>query len=257
MSTNIFNPNDLVFYGWNTVKRNIGFFAVLGIIVAALYYLPGLLEMEILQVIDLEIIAIFWALIYLIIYQFVDMGLIGIAFDFYNGASPSIEALFKNYRLFPNYLAGSIIYMLLVCAGLIFIVPGIYLALKHQFYGYLIIEKGMGPIAALKESGKMTDGLKKNLLEFWLTLFCSIIVIMLLLNYIIILPVSFVIGVISLDLQSVFRIMAEVFTMIIKLMIIAPIMKLAMVYVYKILQQHNASERSSSASLQDRGIVTE
>lgn len=259
MSNNIFNPTDPVFYGWNIVKSNIRFFGVLGVIIAGLYYLPALLEMKTLQVVDLEIIALFWALIYLIIYQFVDMGLIRIAFKFYNGASPTIEDLFANYRLFPKYLAGSIIYMLLVGAGFIFfILPGIYFALKYQFYGYLIIDKGMGPIAALKESSKMTDGFKKNLIEFWLTLFCSIAVISLLLSYFIILPARVITGAISPDLQSDFNIIVEIIITIIKIVIIAPIMKLSMVYVYKIFVQRNAPEASSPPeSPEDSGIVTE
>ena len=258
MSNNMFDPTDPIFYGWNIVKRNIRFFGVLGVIIAGLYYLPALLEMTTLQMIDLEIIAIFWALIYLIIYQFVDMGLIGIAFKFYNEASPSIEDLFANYRLFPKYLAGSIIYMLVISAGFIFfILPGIYFALKYQFYGYLIIEKGMGPIAALKESSKMTDGFKKNLLEFWLILFCSIAVIMLLLSFFIMLPVSLITMAISPDLQSAFSMITDIISMIIKLTIVVPIIKLSMVYVYKIFLQHNAPEASPSESLVEGGNVTD
>ncbi len=66
----------------------------------------------------------------------------------------------------------------MVAVGLmLLIVPGIYLGLKYQFYGYAIADKGIGPIDALKESDRMTEGAKQNLLIFWLTLYCGIIVV--------------------------------------------------------------------------------
>jgi len=75
--------------------------------------------------------------------------------------------LFSSYPLVINYIIASILYGLMVIVGLIFlIVPGIYLAIKHQFYTYLIVDKGMGPIEAIKESGRITKGALWNLLGF-------------------------------------------------------------------------------------------
>jgi uncharacterized membrane protein len=59
----------------------------------------------------------------------------------------------------------------MVAIGFVFlIVPGIYLAVKYQFYDYLIVDKGMGPIEAIKRSGVLTEGVKWNLVLFWLAL---------------------------------------------------------------------------------------
>jgi uncharacterized membrane protein len=133
------------------------------------------------------------AIIYLIIYQVVELGLVGISLEFRDGNPHEIEDLFKNYRLFPNFLAATIIYGFMVAIGFILlIVPGIYLALKYMFYGYLIVDKGLGPIEALKESGRMTQGAKKNIIVYWLTLWCGMIVIMLILGLFVAAPAGFI-----------------------------------------------------------------
>ena len=50
------------------------------------------------------------------------------------------------------------------------IIPGIIWAIKFQFYDYLIIDKKLGPIEALKKSAVITKGAKGNLFVFGLLL---------------------------------------------------------------------------------------
>jgi uncharacterized membrane protein len=49
-------------------------------------------------------------------------------------------------------------------------VPGIYLALKYQFYNYLIRDQGKGLVEAIRISGVLTEGVMWNLVLFWLML---------------------------------------------------------------------------------------
>ncbi len=54
---------------------------------------------------------------------------------------------------------GSILYGLMVLGGLILcVIPGIYLAIRFSFYGYLIIDRDTGPVGALKRSWEITRG---------------------------------------------------------------------------------------------------
>lgn len=56
---------------------------------------------------------------------------------------------------------------LLILAGLIFfIVPGVYLAIRWMFAELCVIDQGMRPIEALRESSRLTDGHKWKLLLF-------------------------------------------------------------------------------------------
>jgi uncharacterized membrane protein len=66
-----------------------------------------------------------------------------------------------------RYLIGSILYGLIILAGFILLViPGIYFGIKYQYYSYLIIDKKLNPMEAIKESGNITQGNIGNLFLF-------------------------------------------------------------------------------------------
>ena len=82
-----------------------------------------------------------------------------------------VKALFVHYRLMWRYLGAAILYGIIVVLGLIaLIVPGIYFALKYQFYAYLIVDKNLDVFGALKKSAEMTQGVKWKLFGFLLVL---------------------------------------------------------------------------------------
>jgi uncharacterized membrane protein len=77
---------------------------------------------------------------------------------------PKLQIFFLLIHLFFKYLIGDILYGLIIIGGLILlIIPGIIWAIQFQFFGYLIIDKGLGPIEALKKSSKITKGAKWDL----------------------------------------------------------------------------------------------
>lgn len=253
MSDKIFEPFDPILFGWNTLKSNLSFFTVLMVIVAGLYYIVPLIQMIFMSDMvstpqaSMLWLAIISAFLYLIIYQVSELGLITIALEFRDGVAHNIEDFFKNYRLIPNFFIGTIIYGLMVTIGFIlFVIPGIYLSLKYLFYGYLIVDKGLGPIEALKESGRMTDGAIKDLIVYLLTLWCGSAVIMMILGIFIIAPLGFISAAISKELAAGFAVIVNLILMIFNLLIIMSITKLSMADVYRILEA-----RSADASLFD------
>lgn len=75
--------------------------------------------------------------------------------------------LFSQYRLVLHYLIGSILYGAIVAIGLVLlIVPGIIFAIRMQLWSYFVVDKHLGPIAALRGSWKITHGSAFNLLLF-------------------------------------------------------------------------------------------
>ena len=57
---------------------------------------------------------------------------------------------------------------MIVLSGIILlIIPGIIWSVKYSFVGYFIVDKGLGPIEALKESSLITNGAKQDLFLFW------------------------------------------------------------------------------------------
>jgi uncharacterized membrane protein len=170
MSPRFFSKSEAILFGWNTLKKNFGFFLGMLAIVVAVNVLGGLVMSSFSEeapkalVIALSVIS--WILDLLI-----GIGVIKIALKFCDQEQATYRDLFSAYRLLLNYLVGSIVYGIMVAIGFVFlIVPGIYLAVKYQFYAYLIIDKGMGPIDAIKRSGVLTEGVKRNLVLFWLAL---------------------------------------------------------------------------------------
>lgn len=70
---------------------------------------------------------------------------------------------------FWNFLGATLVYSLVVFVGLIFcVVPGIIAALGLHFCTLLVIDRKLGPIEALSESWRLTNGLKWALLLFFL-----------------------------------------------------------------------------------------
>lgn len=74
-----------------------------------------------------------------------------------------------NPRPFWKYIGGSVASGLVVFLGLILlIVPGVIAALAFYFTLYLIVEKQLWPIEAMKESVRITRGYRMQLLLFTL-----------------------------------------------------------------------------------------
>ena len=168
MKAQKFSKSEAIRFGWNTMKSHLGFFIVLLILVALIYVVPDILA-ELTK--DTPILPTIIAIASLVLYVLTQMGLIGISLKFVNGDKGKLADLFAYLPLFLKYLLGSIIYGLIVFGGIILlIVPGIIWGIKFQFYKYFIVDKGLGPIEALKKSSAITKGVKSDLFLFGILL---------------------------------------------------------------------------------------
>jgi hypothetical protein len=168
-----FSIGDAVQFGWDTMKNNIAFFIIMIIILWVAAAVPsGLGSMSYrMSVGAAAIFGLVFGIISFVVGMFVNMAQIKVGLRFSKGETADFPDLYNEYQRFWDFLLGSILYALIVLGGLILlIVPGIYWAIKYYFYGYLIIDQGMGPMDAIKKSGELTKGVKWNLLVFWLAL---------------------------------------------------------------------------------------
>lgn len=172
-----FSKGEAIRFGWNTTLKNLWF--LIGLLLIA-WFSPALLSlvMNLLksslggdQSLAFLPVSIIFALLSGVLRIIVDIGLIQITLKFVDGQKAQVSDLFSGYPLFWNYLAGSTLYGLIVIGGFILlIIPGIIWSIKFGYYSYLIIDKKMGPIEALKQSSKITQGVKWNLLIFHMLL---------------------------------------------------------------------------------------
>ncbi len=98
----------------------------------------------------------------------VSLGSIYIVLALVDGKKASIGEIFSQSHLFWRYLWASIVYGFAVAVGFILlIVPGVYMALKYGLYRYVIVDRPeLSAMDALKESARLTDGIKWDLLIF-------------------------------------------------------------------------------------------
>lgn len=96
----------------------------------------------------------------------VSIAILTISLIIAHGKTPVFSDLlrsFENYKITWHYLLASLLSVIIIGIGILLLVlPGIYLAVRLQFYKFLIIEhENMGVIESLKKSMAMTQG------KFW------------------------------------------------------------------------------------------
>lgn len=96
-----------------------------------------------------------------------NFNLLVLTIRLFDGVKPEWRDLFVWRQETLSYVGASILFGLMVLVGcLFFVVPGIYLAVRYGFYGFLIADKKLGAFDALKMSGQLTDGVKWLLIGF-------------------------------------------------------------------------------------------
>jgi len=88
-----------------------------------------------------------------------------------------VSDMLSGFRMFVSYFVASFLYGAGVLAGLFLLVlPGIFVAIRFQFYPYFIIEQGDSGIIALQKSFYTTKKLTLDLLLFGITVLAANII---------------------------------------------------------------------------------
>ena len=165
-----FSKVEAIRFGWQTMKQNIGFFIRLLIVAGLIYIIPDIVG-SFLRAASPVLAFIVNTVIGGILGIIVALGLIKISLNFCDSIKSKFGDLFSQYRLFFRFLFASLLYGLITFAGFILLViPGIYLAMRLQFYRYFIVDKGSLVTESLKKSWEVTRGSAWNLFIFGLLL---------------------------------------------------------------------------------------
>ena len=157
---------DSLKWGWSAFKEHFGFLVGTTIFIIGASMLFSYLTDDINQsgeVLPILLLnTLFW-----VASTIVTMGWTKVYLKICDSQKPEFADLFSQAPLFFKYLGASILYGLAVVGGLILLViPGIIFALKYMFAQVLVIERGYGPIEAMKKSAEITKGVKGQLLLF-------------------------------------------------------------------------------------------
>lgn len=108
--------------------------------------------------------ALFTALMYLLY-----GGFIALFLAHYDGKTIKFDDMFDIDNRWLSFAVLGMVKTLIIMVGfLLFIIPGVYLAIKWSFAEILVIEKGMRPMEALRESSRLTKGNRWKLFFFGL-----------------------------------------------------------------------------------------
>jgi uncharacterized membrane protein len=183
---------ELLKQSWAIVKKNYVLIALLVLAFFVFSFIQGIVGGF---VEDSPILSLIISLLFSALSLFLEIGFIKIVLKLVDGHKATIQELWAYPQYFVNMVIASIIYVLIILGGLILLViPGIYLAIRLQFYSYAIVDKNAKPIDALKMSWKWTEGNAINLILFMLLLVALNIAgaLVFLVGLLVTIPVSFV-----------------------------------------------------------------
>ena len=168
MTTKSFSISEALRFGWAVTKSNFGFFILLLIVSGLFIFISYVGYMVVMLQIN-PFLGITSSIAYFFFVILFSMGLVKTALRFCDQEKGKIGDLFSQHRSIFNYLLAYILYMLIVIAGtILLIIPGIILAIKFRFFDHFIVDKGLGPIEALKKSYAITQGVKWQLFVFFI-----------------------------------------------------------------------------------------
>ncbi len=159
-----FSSSEALKFGFDIFKKNIVTFIKIAAVLLIINIVMGAIGSLFGHNNPLVLI---WGIISYLIAFVIQIGIVKMILDLYDGKPLNFSNLYTQYALGLRYYAASIIYGIMVLVGLIcLIVPGIYLAIRFQFFSFLIVDKNAGIAESLSKSSALTEGVKINLFLF-------------------------------------------------------------------------------------------
>jgi len=164
-----FTTQEVFGFGWNAMKSNFLLFLIL-IISSALVTIAHNKISESAKYFPLTALLVF--VVFFVLQTLVSMVFTKVTLQLSNNQAAGSGDFFSFLNSFIDFVFASFLYWLIVIGGLVLlVVPGIFWAIKFGQFGYVIVDKGANPIEALKESSRITEGVKWDLLGFYLLSF--------------------------------------------------------------------------------------
>ena len=200
MGIKSFSYSDALGFGWDVMKNNFWFFVGVGIILL-LISLPSQVLGYVMENYPGKIpppLAYLLLPVTFIVEIIVGIGLIKITLSFCDEQRPKFTTLFNTWDCLWKYIGAGILYSLIImstivacvlplvllsgaignpCFAFVFfpvaVILATILAIKFSFCYYFVIDKGLGPINALRASSRTTMEAKWSLFVFGIL--CSLI----------------------------------------------------------------------------------
>ena len=181
----------LIKESWVIVKEN--YKLIYALLIAFILY--QFVQSLISAFFENSILSVLISLAFFVITVFLEIGFIKISLKIVDKKAAKFQELWAYPQYLLRMLGATILYSIAILVGLIlFIIPGIYLAIRLQFYSYTLLDKDKNIMESLKGSWEMTKGNVINLTLFMLLIFAINILgaLALLVGLLITIPISFI-----------------------------------------------------------------
>lgn len=159
------NTGEALRFGWNAFKERAGFLIIMMIVSMIIVMVPYGLAIAVMD--RSTLLGALCFLVYYVITFVIGIGYMKIGLKIVDGQKPEMNDLWSHTSLLLNYVLGTLLYGLIVAGGmLLFIVPGVIWAIKYYFTPFILVDKNMKPMEALRLSATMTDGIRLDLFGF-------------------------------------------------------------------------------------------
>ncbi len=165
-----FSIGSAVKFGWARAREHMVFFIGFLIVGSLLVLLPDTMA-DLADERAPVVTRVLFRAVAIVFETVVTMGFIKVSLSVHDGERPQLSNLLDGLPFFFRYFFASLFYALIVLCGLVlFVVPGIIWSIKFCFYGYFVVDRGQGPIQALKSSAGITSGYKMDIFLLGLAL---------------------------------------------------------------------------------------
>lgn len=159
------SAKECIAFGWRTFKARPWFFVGLSVIAILISFLTGVVQSNLEQMLGKDAGDAVSTLISLGIDSLIGIGFITVYLKAHDAVMSPIYHDLWNPKPFWRYLGAYLLVMVCVVVGFILlIVPGVIVGLMLAFATIMVVDKGLGPIEAMKESARITKGHRLELL---------------------------------------------------------------------------------------------
>ncbi len=156
-------------FAWPTFRRRFGLFTAILLTIFGAW-----VALEIVVIAGQRFGNVLWAvahLAFLIFFAGIEVGFLQICLALYDGGEPTFADTFRRLAWGPKFLAGQILYLLMVVAGLVLlVVPGLYLGVRYALFGFCMVTSEADLIHSFPQSALLSAGAKTSLLAICVSL---------------------------------------------------------------------------------------
>jgi hypothetical protein len=155
---------------WPIFKKRFGLFTAVLLTIFGAW-----VTLEIVVIAGQRFGILLWAvahLAFLILVAGVEVGFLQICLALSDGGEPKFFDTFTHLTLGPKFLAGQVLYLLMVVIGLLLLViPGVYLGVRYALFGFCLATGETNLARSFRHSAILSTGAKSYLLRIFVVLF--------------------------------------------------------------------------------------